>query len=127
MAGNERVGGWRLLEFDETIRDGDEYFDTATCDWESVAYSVGNHPLNHEPIRRRIPSPSAQGEDVLRALTRLFASGYLAGHNDTVEGHYVDVSYTDRAHYHRDTVTELLADSDYLALAVIDTKDDSHA
>ncbi|MBA0395659.1 hypothetical protein D7U98_09635 [Stenotrophomonas maltophilia] len=56
-------------------------------------------------------------ETILRALCRLYASAYVAGHNDTVEGAYVDVAYCDRDEYHGEVVQELLADSDHSVLA----------
>jgi hypothetical protein len=62
------------------------------------------------------PKVAVSDEDVLGALTRLFTSGYLKGHNDTVEGSYVDVFYADRPTYLRDDVTNFLDDSDYAAL-----------
>lgn len=56
-------------------------------------------------------------ETILRALCRLYASAYAAGHNDTVEGVYVDVAYCDQGEYHGEVVKELLADSDHSVLA----------
>jgi hypothetical protein len=50
-------------------------------------------------------------EEVLAALTRIYAVGYLSGHEDTVEGRYVDVVYADRSTYHRHALTIALSTS----------------
>ncbi|EPY5145505.1 hypothetical protein ACXDR1_002001 [Klebsiella pneumoniae] len=38
---------------------------------------------------------------------RIFNSGYLRGHESTVEGHYVDIHQDDIATYHEDVVAEI--------------------
>lgn len=55
-------------------------------------------------------------EDVLGALTRLYTSGYKAGHHYTVEAGYTDVVYSDSSTYFREELVELLKDSDYEAI-----------
>ena len=56
-------------------------------------------------------------EDVIAALTRLYTSGHRSGHHDTVEGIFTDVHFSDSETYFRDIVAELIADSDYAAIA----------
>lgn len=65
-----------------------------------------------------LAEPVEVSEEFLGALTRIYAVGYLSGHEDTVEGRYTDVVYSDRTTYHRDVVNELLHDSDYAALNI---------
>lgn len=75
--------------------------------WER-RFSEELAPILNEPVE--------VSDEFLGALTRIYAVGYLSGHEDTVEGRYTDVVYSDRPTYHRDVVTELLLDSDYAAL-----------
>jgi len=45
-----------------------------------------------------------------RMAVRLYNSGYMAGHHDTVEGQFTDVHRSEMDTYHDDIVGELLAD-----------------
>lgn len=41
---------------------------------------------------------------------RIYNSGYMAGHHDTVEGQFTDIHHSDMATYHADVVAALVAD-----------------
>ena len=40
---------------------------------------------------------------------RIYNSGYMAGHHDTVEGQFTDIHSSEMANYHADEVSELFA------------------
>lgn len=40
-------------------------------------------------------------------MVRVYNSGYMAGHHDTVEGHFVDIHHSDMSTYHGEEVEEL--------------------
>lgn len=40
---------------------------------------------------------------------RIYNSGYMAGHHDTVEGQFTDIHRSDMATYHAEEVSELIA------------------
>jgi hypothetical protein len=47
---------------------------------------------------------------LLRMAMRLYNSGYHAGHHDTVEAGYVDISSCDMENYHEDEAREIVQD-----------------
>jgi hypothetical protein len=56
-----------------------------------------------------------QALDALLAfMVRIYNSGYCAGHNDTVEGGYVDIHRDDMETYHAETVEEIIAEANIL-------------
>ncbi len=44
-------------------------------------------------------------------LVRLYNAAYKAGHHDTVEGQYTDISEADMETYHEEEVTEFLEEN----------------
>jgi len=48
----------------------------------------------------------------LKFSTHIYNCGYIAGHNDTVEGTFTDIYTQDMNTYHDDIVNELLIDLD---------------
>lgn len=50
-------------------------------------------------------------------LIRAYNSGYMSGHNDTVEGQYTDIDQRDMFTYHADVVADMIADGTLAAPA----------
>ncbi len=46
--------------------------------------------------------------ELRRIMIHLYNSGYHAGHNDTVEGQYIDICTQDMDTYHEEIVCELV-------------------
>lgn len=51
-----------------------------------------------------------QPADPVKDAVRIYNSGYMAGHQDTVEGCFTDILSADMASYHEDVVSELVDD-----------------
>jgi hypothetical protein len=51
-------------------------------------------------------------DDLLQLMTRIYNSGYAAGHDDTVEGMYTDILPVDMELYHLDQVAEIIKESE---------------
>lgn len=59
---------------------------------------------------RRIEALEAEVQRLREATVYLYNSGYMAGHNDTVEACFTDIYECDMDTYHDDVVAELLTD-----------------
>jgi hypothetical protein len=78
-----------------------------------------NPPIPHaSPLPAVAPAPG-NASDALQVaesdLIYAFNSGYLRGHNDTVEGCFTDVAYIDYRTYHADVVQDLIEAGDLAA------------
>ena len=52
----------------------------------------------------------AEVEALTKHTVHIYNAGYTQGHNDTVEGQYVDIVSSDMNSYHDDIVTNLIAE-----------------
>lgn len=107
---------WRILwspDFPETCE--------LTADGARVGQVQGlANPPRIQPLYATPPEAQVVGGGAVRdALARAIGCGYAAGHNDTVEGIYSDVSYADSPEHHGDLADELLQDSDFAAIAAL--------
>jgi hypothetical protein len=53
-----------------------------------------------------------QRDDARRLLVIAYNSGYMAGHNDTVEAQFIPIHHSDMDTYHADVVEEILKEND---------------
>lgn len=49
-------------------------------------------------------------EAVLPLLVRTYNQGYVAGHNETIDGQYIDIHQSDKWEYHDEYVREFIVD-----------------
>ena len=63
-----------------------------------------------ENERRHRLALKAKVQRLRKATVYLYNSGYMAGHNDTVEACFTDIYECDMDTYHDDVVAELLTD-----------------
>jgi hypothetical protein len=75
-------------------------------DWQFESRALYTTP----PHPAEAPAPAA--------LIRAYNSGYKAGHHDTVEAQYADISQRDMDTYHADVVADLIADGTLAASPV---------
>lgn len=64
------------------------------------------HP-EHEVVDAKSYDALLAERDAL--AIRIYNSGYMAGHHDTVEGQFTDIHRSDMATYHAEEVSELIA------------------
>lgn len=74
-------------------------------EYDQQAYDVAMstpQPLSESEI------PTDPAQETVNHATRIYNSGYMAGHQDTVEGCFTDILSADMETYHEDVVSELV-------------------
>jgi predicted nucleic acid-binding OB-fold protein len=57
---------------------------------------------------KTIKEELSQKELSSKVILQIYNRGYLAGHNDTVEGHYKHISHQDMATHHEDIIDDII-------------------
>lgn len=86
-----------------------ESLQSVLCDPDGrvcISGSDADRAIIHAALRALESTPAQESGDLKVQLCRLYASAYQHGHHDTVEGQFVDVSWTDRDDYWREQVEE---------------------
>ena len=105
----------------EEIGDSQELHEILADMANAVGLSPGDylrHRKNLVKFIAALAAPSPTGESPSMAqLIRAYNSGYMSGHQDTVESQYTDIDQRDMSTYHADVVADMIADGTLAAPA----------
>lgn len=76
------------------------------CGFSWLRGESGNHNCA-DGLREKVKQLAAENVALRAEQVRIFNSGYLRGHESTVEGYYVDIHQDDITTYHEDVVAEI--------------------